>query len=61
MSIYALMLDDGPLGEAFRGGRQNSLDVNGAVSGYANPHEEGTEEWTAWNLGWNTTPVEEAA
>lgn len=59
MSIYGLMHDDGPLGQAFRDGRSQAIQWSGdrKATEVINRYPVGSDEWKAWNVGWNTAPT----
>lgn len=61
MNAYSLSRDPGPLGEAFRDGRAQYVQWRRDRRSIAviNRNAVGSDEWKAWNLGWNTAPEEE--
>lgn len=52
---YELLHADGDIGDAFRCARLAAI-ASRRDKAVSNPFPRGTEEWQAWNLGWNTAP-----
>lgn len=41
------------LTEAYKQGISSALDAGGEPKFAKNPHEPGTKDWRAWNMGWD--------